>query len=206
MHEILFTIENWLCWIFSLFLLTRFIRLFDFARKRNFKRFEISPSWLQQLSSDIIFELTTQHFYYILRDIGCKHERFLRKNCQPKLRSEMKPADYKVLWKEYFDIVAIERTPKNEFNARIEFYNFIETEGVSISFAMQRKKIHVWWRRNGTPTKTKRIVSECWTDVGIWHWFALSVYRNLSKYKEEGRGASVHIKKMSIFPLNSLSL
>lgn len=80
-------------------------------------------------------------FYYILREVECKHKRFLRKDGKPKSKKEMKPVDYKVFWKEYFNIEAIERMPRNEHKARIEFTNFIETDGVAISFVMERTKV-----------------------------------------------------------------
>lgn len=79
-------------------------------------------------------------FYYILREVDCKHKRFLRKNGEPKARNEMKPNDYNELWKHYFDIEKMERTPENDYCARIEFDNFVETDGVAISFVMKRTK------------------------------------------------------------------
>lgn len=79
-------------------------------------------------------------FHCLLKDAGCKHTRFLQKNGYAKDRKKLTSADWKVLWNEYFNIDAIERTPKNEHCARIQFDNNISTDGVSISFQMERTK------------------------------------------------------------------
>ncbi|XP_031634622.1 uncharacterized protein LOC116347941 isoform X1 [Contarinia nasturtii] len=79
----------------------------------------------------------------MLREIGCPHPRLIRRDGTPKQCKELKAADWDVLWRTYFDIGAIERTPQNDNRATLIFKNSIQTDGMAMSFWMERTKFVV---------------------------------------------------------------
>lgn len=53
--------------------------------------------------------------------------------------TDMKSKDWRTLWADFFDVEAIERTPKRENAATIRYDNNLETDGVAVSFVIIRK-------------------------------------------------------------------
>ena len=84
--------------------------------------------------------LDSRALYEVLKRIDSKHAAIRRKDGTFKQTKDMKPRDYAALWREYFNIDAIERVPENEHAAVIDFDNYMETDGVAASFKIRRRK------------------------------------------------------------------
>lgn len=90
-----------------------------------------------------------------------------RKDGNWKQPPEMKPKDYAALWRHYFDIESIERVPKNEHAAVIQFDNYMETDGVAASFKISRKKTVVVCSNEERQAQLQQKLAECEQEISF---------------------------------------
>ncbi|XP_031639285.1 uncharacterized protein LOC116351337 [Contarinia nasturtii] len=145
------TAGNWFKYVPIFLHLQRYIRDHQRNREAALRRGERTE--LRDYRNFTVFPVSTferhhiridnKGLYFMLREIGCPHPRLIRRDGTPKQREELKAADWVVLWRMYFDIDAIERTPQNDNRATIKFQNSIQTDGVAMSFWMERTKFVV---------------------------------------------------------------
>ncbi|XP_031616702.1 uncharacterized protein LOC116336741 [Contarinia nasturtii] len=142
--------SNWFKYIPIFLNLQQYIRNHERERKaalkrgertelREYRNFTVVPT--SSFERHYI-RIDRRVFYRMLRQIECPHRLFRNKNGGPKQEEDIKNKEWDVLWRLYFDIDSIEREPrnKNDGHATIKFDNSIQTDGVGMSFLMERTK------------------------------------------------------------------